>query len=398
MKHKEPENKVMVGKFMFLKRIFATENRWGIYIGVIVAVVGGVFNHLFPSLQFVTYILQGVTVIVLTELFGTVINHCQRETIESATKIALFKIEDKYERISCNSTNLFEIFQLNNGANYSNLTHNIFFNKLIESYTNNGKKRKYYIPTDTYYEVIKSFLDIGYKMKTINGVLLPFWYAPKEKDDALKQYTLFCKKHTDLCERITYYQDFNGNSWKDDTVGMIYLDLLSSEKSDDVAVRWLITLIANIDELKDVFGTDIEKILGETLTNIDYLQHHNNEQFNAAIKKNISNISEFLEQKCNNNATNSSEMTTIINNLFFEEMKGKNKFVKKSEIDTRFKDVVNFEEVTEIGYYYKDDYQFVMFLNGSNTGPSIELEIIIEKDKIAEIQPILDDLFKENKE
>ncbi|MDR2582126.1 MAG: hypothetical protein LBC75_01430 [Fibromonadaceae bacterium] len=392
MEHKELENKVMGGKFTFLKRIFAAENRWGIYIGVIVAVIGGVSNYFFPSLQIVSYILQGVTVIVLTESFGTVINHCQRETIESATKIAILKIDEKYEKISCYSTNLFEIFQLNNGANYCNITHNIFFNKLIESYTNNGKKRKYYIPTDTYYEIIKSFLVIGYKMKTINGVLLPFWYVPKEKDDALKQYTLFCQNHTDLCERVTYYQDFNDDSWRDNTVKMIYLDLLHSEKSDDVAVRWLITLVANIENLKTVFGNDIEKILGQKLTDIDYLQHHNNEQFNAAIKKNISNISEFLEQKYNN-TTNSSEMTTIINNLFSKEMKGKNKFVKKSEIDTRFKNVVDFEEVTEIGYYYKDDYQFVMFLNGSNTGPSIELEIIIEKDKIAKIQPILDDLF-----
>jgi len=407
MKREEPENKVMEEKFTFLKRIFATENRWGICIGLIVVVVVYLSDYLLPTQQLISYILQALTVIIIPTVLSTIIGNYQRETIKSATEEALNKIENKYKKISCNSTNLFKIFQLNDIGNFCNVAHNIFFNHLTESYSRNSEKRKYYVPIDTYYEIIKGFLRIGYRIKTINGMLLPFWYVPREKDDALASYTSFCKDNAELYQRVTYYQDYKDDSWRDNTVKMIYLDLLSSEKSDDVAVRWLITLIATIEELRTIFGSYIEKILGKRLENINYLQLRDI-QFNQAIRNNIETVTKLLDEQYQDDSGNtiSSKMTAIIEELFLKDMKGKNNFVKKSIIDAKFneftRNMIDFEDVTEVGYYYrdkdKDDDQFVIFLNGSNTGPSVELEIITEKDKIAKIQPILDALFKKNKE
>ncbi|MDR2717407.1 MAG: hypothetical protein LBB89_05000 [Treponema sp.] len=371
-------------------KILAPENRFGIYIAIIVAVVGIASNHFLPSLQFLSYILQAITVLIMV----AILDHYQHEIIKSATKEVLSKIEDKYKNITCKSTNLFKIFQLNDGGNYFNVAHNIFFNKLLESYSTNGVKQKYFIPIDTYYEIIKGFIGIGYKIKIINGMLLPFWYVPKEKDVALTSYTEFCKKNTDLYDRVTYYQDYDGDEWRDNTVKKIYNDLLTSEKSDDVAVRWLITLIANIEKLRTAFGNKIKEILDiELEKNFNYLQYHNTE-IDDVIKKNIKKFKELLNEKYDNKTTISCEMTTIINDLFFEDMKGKNKFVEKSKIDNRFaEDNINFEDITEVGYYYKEDDQFVMFLNGSNTGPSVELEIITDKEKIDKIKRILSYLF-----
>ncbi|WP_461257888.1 hypothetical protein [Treponema sp. R80B11-R83G3] len=385
----------------FFGKIFAPENRWGVITAIIVAVIGGISYFLPKPIQIIGYILQAVAVVIINAVFDHYQrqkNHYLRQTIESAAEVSIEKIEDKYKNIFCNSTNLFNIFQLNDGGNFYNIAHNIFFNKLIESYSNNGKNRKYYFPIDTYYEVIKSFLGIGYKVKIINGLLLPLWYVPKEKDEILTQYIDFCKEKAELYERVTYYQDYNGDSWKDNTVKMIYLDLLYSEKSDDVAVRWLITLIAKISKLKKEFGKDIEKKLGEELKeNFNYLQY-DKKQFNETINNNIKTIDDYLDQVYNN-TTISRKMTEIINDLFYKEMKKKNNFVKKSDIQAKFdKSLINFEDVTEVGYYYKEkdgkEYdQFVMLLNGSNTGPSVEIEFITDKEKIAKIQKILSELY-----
>jgi hypothetical protein len=384
------------------RKIFVQDNKWGIILGIIVAVFGTIFNYFLPSLEFISFIVQSIALFIITAMLSATANNRQRETIELATEQLLNKIEDKYENISCNSNHLFKIFHLNDGGSFSNVAHNIFFNKLIESYYHNGENRKYCISINTYYEIIKSFVEIGYNIKIINGILLPFWYIPKEKDEALKSYTEFCKNNTFFYDRVTYYQDYDGDEWKNNTVKMIFDDLLTSEKSDDVAVRWLITLISSIEELRNKFGNDIEKIINDELKKeFDYLHYHN-VQFAAIIKNNIKNVIKFLEKEYDD-TTVSCEMTAIINDLFFKDMQGKNKFVKKSIIDSRFaaefnEDEINFEDVTEVGYYYKDDkedYQFVMFLNGSNTGPSVEIEIITNKEKIGKIQKILSRLFYE---
>jgi len=395
------ENNTRIDK-KIVRIIFAPENRWGLITGLLIAVIGCVSYVLPKPILFLIYILQAVTVVIINhifDLFQRQKNKYLNQTIDLITDKLFRKIEDKYNNTACNSTNLFKIFQLNDGGNFYNVTHNIFFNMLIKSYSKNGENRKYYFPIDTYYEVIKEFIRIGYKIKIINGVLLPFWYVPKEKDKALIEYTKFCKENAELYERITYYQDYRDDSWKDDTVRMIYLDLFFSEKSDDIAVRWLITLITNISELKDIFSEKIKDILGikEKLSSIDYTEHYN-EQFNAAIKKNISNVEPFLKQQYDS-TTISGKMTEIINNLFLKDMKNRNKIEKKSVIDTSFKNVINFKDVTEVGYYYKEDEgeeydQFVMFLNGSNTGPSVEIEIITDKDKITNIKQILSELIK----
>ena len=390
----------------FLKKIFTSENKWGVITGIIVAVIGCISYFLPKPVQFLSFIFQVVTVVIITAIFDHYqrqIKHCQRQAIETATESALCQIEKKYMGISGNSTNILKIFQLNDGGNFFNVAHNIFFNKLKDSYSANGEKRKYYFPIETYYEVIKGFLSIGYKIKIINGMLLPFWYVPKEKDEALTKYTKFCKENTESYKRVTYYQDYENEDWKDNTVKMIYLDLLYSEKSNDVAMRWLIELVAKINELNEIFGKKIEKNfnLEELDSNIDYITYENI-NFKDAIKNNISKVEEFLEQKYHN-TTISCEMTRIINDLFFKDMNGKNKFVQKSIIQAKFdKDDINFEDVTEVGYYYKEkddkEYdQFVMFLNGSNTGPSVEIEIITDEEKVTKIQHILSGIIEETK-
>jgi len=390
----------------FLNSLFPAGTRLGMIISLIIGLIGCIFSYILRSHQYVILFFQVVVTIIITAILSNIINRYQHETIESATDILLKKIEKKYKNFSSYPTNLFKIFQLNDGGNFYNVAHNIFFNKLIDSYSRNGENRKYYIPIDTYNEVIKEILEIGeYKLKIINGLLLPFWYAPKEKDAILTKYMEFCKSHPQLFKRVTYYQDYEGDSWRDDTVRMIYNDLKSSEKSDDIAVKWLITLIVNIKELKNKFGNEIKGILGEELRNIDYL-HHKDVHFNEAIRKNISNVEKFLKKKYGT-TTISCEMTTIINNLFKIDMK-ENSFIKKSEIDSMFRGVINFEfeEVTEVGYYYKEEEgneydQFVMLLNGRNTGPSVEIQIIIAenedaRERIIKIQKRLFDLFNDN--
>lgn len=387
----------------FFRRILDKENKLGIVISVIVAVFGCISYFFIPSLQFISFILQGLGVFIITAMLSAIIKRLQHEIIESSAKATLGKIEDKYKGISCNSAHLSKILHLNDGGNYLNVAHNIFFKNIMESYYNNGEERKYYISIDTYYKVIKDFLSKGYRMKTINGMLLPFWYVPKEKNEALTQYTDFCQNHTDLCERVTYYQDYEDDSWKDNTVKMIYLDLLSSEKSDDVAVRWLVTLIAKIKELKTIFGDNIEEILGikEEILGVKfdeyfpYLQYRNT-QFAEAIKKNIKSAEKFLDKDYDRTITISRKMTDIINNKFLKDMNGKNRFVKKGDIDARFAESAdNFEDITAVCYFYKENEQFVIFQNGSNTGQSVEIKIIIEEDKITEIQRILSGLFTE---
>jgi len=378
-------------------KTFFWENKWGIILGIVVAVFGGITNYFLSSLQFVSYILQAVALFLITAMLSNYLSNRQRETIEINTDIALGKIENKYKGISCNSMHLFKIFHLNDGGSFYNVAHNIFFNNIIKSYYSNGENRKYCISIDIYYQIIQDFLSKGYKMKTINGLLLPFWYVPKEKNKALTEYTEFCKKEAELFERITYYQDYENDNWKDNTVRMIYYDLLSSEKSTDFAVRWLITLIVKIKTLRNTFSKDIEKILSIQLEeHINYLQYDKVE-FISIIKNNIKNITAFLENK-DSGIENSRKMTSIINDLFYNDMKKRNKFVARSIIVAMFeKDVINFEDVTAVCCFYKEgstDDQFVMLLNGSNTGPSVEIEIITKEDRIIKIQQIITDLLK----
>jgi hypothetical protein len=380
--------------FKFFKEIVAKENRWGLVIGAIVFVVGIISNSLFPNNQIVSLILQAVTVVIIPQMLSNSINRSRNNTIDSFTEKALLKIENKYKGIFGNSNSFFEIFHLNDGKNFYNTAHNIFYNNLIESYHNNGKNKIYHIPTDTYYKIIQNFLENGYKMKTINGMLLPFFYVPKEKDEALKQYTLFYANKPNLndsVERITYYQNYKDDSWKNNTVKMIYLDFLSSEKSDDVAVRWLLTLIASTEDILNKFGKIIVDILNiknfVLLSNGNYFKYDTIE-FTTAIKENIDKVNLFLdeqyENKNNKIITNSEKMTEIIEIRFIKDMK-KNKFVKKSDIDAIFRNIDYFEDVTEVGYYFKENDHFVMLLNGSNTGQCVEIEIITDENKITEI-------------
>jgi len=404
----------------FLKKLFPPETRLGMLISLIIGFVGCIVAVALPSQLPWSILIQTVVTILITAILANTITRYQSETIDSATnkalktideqyiklatKIALETIEKKLKGITGKSKNLFQIFQLNDGGNF-NTAHNKFFNLLIDSYSTNGVERKYFISIDTYYKLVIEFLNLGYKLKTINGLLLPFWYAPKEKDKSLENYIDYCKKNAHLYKRITYYQDYDGkNDWRDDTVRMIYRDLKSSEKSDDFAVRWIITLIMNIPMLKDLFGNEIIVFLGiEELISINYFTY-NEPKFIEAIKKNISNFENGFLKKGYNDTTISCKMTDIINRLFEDEMK-ENSFVGKRRIDNTFhKDEIDFEVVTEVGYYYKEkdgkeSDQFVMYLNGSNAGPSIEIQIITKEDKgelIAIIQRKLSVLFEEN--
>jgi hypothetical protein len=381
----------------FNKKNLARENRWQIILGCIVAVLGGIFNYLLPSLQLVSYILQVLALFVIVTILITITNRYQRKTIELFTDATLSKIENKYKGITCDSTNLFKVFQLNDGSCFYSVAHNIFFRILIKSYYNDGENRNYCITIDTYYELIKTYLSMGYKMKTINGLLLPFWYAPKEKDKILVDYTDFCKQKTELIERVTYYQDYKNNEWKDNTVRMIYEDLLTSEKSDDVAVRWLITLILKISKLKNAFGRQLEGILGIQLKGVINYFLYNELEFIDIIKKKIDKVTKFLDSK-SGGIVISRQMTSIINDLFLEDMKGRNKFIAKSDIVAMFaKDVINFEDVTAVCYFYREslaDEQFVILLNGNNTGPSVEIEIVTKEDRINKIQTVITDLLK----
>jgi len=403
------------------------ENRWGIILGIIVAIVGAISLFFEPStlILFLIFSVQAVTIVIISVMFSTIINRDRKKTIISAAEEALVlieekeyiksmtdilnnSIEEKYNKISRESDNLFQIFKLNDGGNF-NAAHNIFFRILIESYYANGEDRKYYIPLDTYYKVIEEIIKIGYKLKTINGLLLPFWYVPIENDKALSDYMDFCKKKTESYKRITYYQDYDNDSWKDNTVFMIYHDLLSSERRDDIAVRWLITLIAKISKLKDEFGSKIEKILGiELEKDHDYLAYNTNTRpVEAAIKKNINKVNKFLGD-ADVETSVSYKMTAIVKDLFLNDMKGGiNKFEKRSIIDNKFNSVFknerNIDNVTEVVYFYKDkenkEYdQFVMFLNGSNTGPGVEIEIITKEAEIIKIQQILNELFQKKED
>ena len=177
---------------------------------------------------------------------------------------------------------------------------------------------------------------------------------------------------------------------------MIYKYILSSVKRDDVAVRWLITLILNIKELETKFGKKIENILGIELKSADYLQRNTNERVNKAIQDNISRVNDFMDEEYDNKTTISCKMTDIINKLFDKDMNKKNKFVEKSVIESKFDEKeINFEEVTEVCYFYKEDDQFVILLNGSNTGKSVEVEIITEKVRITKIDQKLSNLLEE---
>jgi len=405
-----------------VKKNFFKENKSGFIFGIIIALLGSASLFFNPStlILYLIYAAQAITIVIISVIFSTVIERNRKETIlesaeealgiitkkkllESITESLKNSIEEKYEEISDKSNNLFQIFKLNDGRNF-NAAHNIFFRILIESYYTNSEKRKYYIPLNTYYKVIKEIIEMGYKIKTINGLLFPFWYAPKEEnDETLSQYMDFCKKKANSYKRVTFYQDNDNDLWKENTVFMIYQDLLSSERSDDVAVRWLITLITKISKLKNEFGVEMEKILGIELPKVpSHLSYHTN-QFDAAIKNNIDRVTEFLGKK-EFNISNSCKMTNIIKDLFLDDMKGGiNKIEGKSIIDVSFKNKFNkneldIENVTELAYFYKEkenkEYdQFVLLLNGSNSGPSVEIKIITEEDKIIKIQQILDELF-----
>ena len=364
--------------------LFPKGTRWTIIVSLILGIIGWIVSRIIS--QPISILLQGVVTLFITAI------------IAAFAKSVLARIEEKYKGIVGKPTDLFEIFQLNDGANFYNLAHNIFFNVLIESYITNSKNRKYYIPIDTYYRIVMDFIKIGgYKLKTINGLLLPFWYAPREKNDILKNYIVFCKGNKESYKRVTSYED---DDWRYNTVKMIFEDIKSSEKSDDVAVRWLINLILQVPELEKEFGNNIKETLSgiELNKDIDYLIH-DDKQDNEIIKKNIKGIEDFLNKIENGNAT-SRKMTAIIEEQFKNDMR-ENIFKKKSNIDSIFKDVINFEVVTEVGYYYKEENgkerdRFVMYQNGNNAGPSFEIEIITEEGVIDNIKDRLSSLFNEN--
>jgi len=371
------------GKPNFFQIFFPKGTGWGILFSLIIGISGCLFTYFLPKEQPWSIFFQVVVTVIVTVILANTINHYQIVTVDSAANKMLQKIDEKIRSINGTPTNLFQIFQLNNGI-YFNLDHHKFFHLLIESYTENGKERRYFIPVTTYNKVVMEFLNIGYKLKTINGLLLPFWYAPKEKDDSFEKYINNCKENPHLFKRITYYQDYGGdNSWRDDTVRMIYKDLESSEKNDDFAVRWVFTLITNVPRLKILFGDEIIEFFDiKELINTNYL-HYKAPSFIEAIKKKISCFENEFLMKRYEDTTISCKMTSIITDLFREEMK-ENKFVAKSIIDSKF-DEIDFDVVTEVGYYYKErdgkEYdRFVMYLNGSNAGPSVEIQIIIPED------------------
>jgi hypothetical protein len=311
-------------------------------------------------------------------------------------KDVLDRIDDKYKQVSANSTQfLNHIFQLNNGMIPFSVAHNIFFNNLLNSYFNNSRNNRYFIPVETYYDIIKTLIENGYEMKSLNGMLLPFWYVPKEKNEALEQYIQFFKNKKPKYNRITYYQDDN---WKDNTIEMIYLDLLNSENGQAFAIRWLITLVAKIkfnnqndQKFEDLLGR-IKNIFGnlDLQKGIDYL-HRNDDDFANKIND-FTNESANMEKFTELVTANSQWMTEAINTKFAEEMKHRtnstssNTFKKKGEID---KNIINLDIITEVGYFENGKEIFIMLLNGNNTGSSVEIEIIKDTKKIENIKGYL---------
>ena len=70
-------------------RIFAKENKWGIILGIIVALIGGISNYFLTKLQFASFILQAITLFLITAMMSNYLSKHQHKTIEASTKVML---------------------------------------------------------------------------------------------------------------------------------------------------------------------------------------------------------------------------------------------------------------------------------------------------------------------
>ena len=82
----------------FYRKYFVWENKWGIISGIIVVILGGISLFFPPStpIQYLIYLAQAITILIFSATISAIMNHCRRETIESATNEALEKIGGKY--------------------------------------------------------------------------------------------------------------------------------------------------------------------------------------------------------------------------------------------------------------------------------------------------------------
>jgi hypothetical protein len=324
-----------------------------------------------------SYLTKTAFAVIFTTIFVLVFEIAS----EISAKVTLDEMNKRYKDLSIHAIMYFQsIFQFRDS-----LEDNIVLSAVLKNYSALGEKKQFVVSLNTYLELVISFLKQGYSLTSINSTLIPFWYSPQTiDDDSVSEYTSYFKLHEkkiDYC-RITYYQN---SEWKDDTVGMIFKDLLNSEGEAEYAITWLITLLSNTgysdSEIKSLI--DFEE-------NINYLKQSAN---NDTIKK-IKEISADQAKRVQFTGiviSHSKKINEAVMLKFKESMGEKGShWCWKAQYETKFGKFIK-----EIGYFEKDKSAFVINLIG-RLSDTVTLQIISEQQQLGEIKQSIDNLKELN--
>ncbi|HWZ22077.1 MAG TPA: hypothetical protein VNW06_05455, partial [Cytophagaceae bacterium] len=236
----------------------------------------------------------------------------------------------------------------------------------------------------TYFGIVISFIKQGYSLTSVNSTLIPFWYSPETIDESVLEYTNYFKLHekTINYSRVTYYQN---NEWRDDTVGMIYKDLLNSEGAEEYAITWIITLLSNTN----FFHTEIQNVISFE-ENINYLKQPGSNETIKKIKE-VVNDKNKLNQFSSLINSHSKKMTELVMSKFRSSM-GEQGCYSCSK--TQYEDIFG-KFIKEIGYFKKGDSAFAINLIGK-LSDTVTLQIISDKEDLQEIKTNIDQLIRLN--
>lgn len=319
----------------------------------------------------------------LTVLIATIFIIVFKFELEERAKATLEEMNKRYKELSGYAVKYFE--QMYNFRD--SFEDNLIFNEVIKNQQILGREKKFVISLSTYLDIIVKFLENGYELKSINSTKLPFWFSSDETDKPVIGYRDFLAKHKerkDKLTRITYYKD---KEWIDNTVGCIYIDMLKSEKTKEEVVKWILTLISNIDyhraDFTALLGYEIEK-------DINFIILRDDKKYIGKIKElceaeaTFKKFDEYIRE-------HSPDMTKVVNTTF-KQIMGENGcyHCDVSKFEGRF-----FDDEKEVGYFRKDDSQFALKIIGAISS-TVTLQIITDNDAVAKISENIESLIKES--
>lgn len=135
-----------------------------------------------------------------------------------------------------------------------------FVDEIIKDHVELARKKYYLISYNGYLRLLESLLDKGYEMTGINGMSLPFWFAPYHEKMNVPKYVEKCKEYRKQIHRI----NLTNPDKKESLTGSIHFLKEEMEFDSVQIVCWVLYLLKQLkDNHADLESEKLKMLYGE---------------------------------------------------------------------------------------------------------------------------------------